>query len=286
MSDLYEIDCVDSHFHIWDLKKFQYPWPTSAEEAIFQNFSPHDLETNLTKTPVRHAVFIQCLNGTPDEAKWVISQAEKYPFIKGVVAGIDLTSPKLPEVLDDMQKYALFKGVRHILEMEKPDWIIREDVLTGLKVLEEREIPYDLLLRPPHLKYIPSVVSKFPRLKFVVDHIAMPYVKDKKIDGWREEIAEIAKYSNVYCKLSGLVTEGDWNCWKAEDFQPYIDHVLACFGIDRCMFGSDWPVCNLAKADYKTVFDLLQSLLSSMTFEDKKKIFKLNAANFYKLDLN
>ncbi|XP_048777701.1 uncharacterized protein y4mH-like [Ostrea edulis] len=285
MCDISEIDCVDSHFHIWNLKKFQYPWPTSAEAAIFRDFSACELEDNLKKTPVRHAVFVQCLNGTPEEAKWVMSQAESYPFIKGVVGGIDLTSPKLPEVLNDMQSHALFKGCRHILDMEKPDWITREDVHRGLKVLEDLQIPYDLLLRPPLLKYIPDVVSKFPRLKFVVDHIAKPYVKDKTIDGWREEIAAIAKYPNVYCKLSGLVTEADWESWKTEDFQPYIDHVLGCFGVDRCMYGSDWPVCNLAKADYKTVFNLLQRLLGSMAFEDKKKIFRLNAAEFYKLDL-
>lgn len=286
MSNTDGFDCVDSHFHVWDLTKFQYPWPTATEAAIYRNFSPDDLQQNLANTPIRHAVFVQCLNGTPEEAKWVISQAESHPFIKGVVAGIDLTSPQLPEVLDEMQKFPLFKGVRHILDLEQPDWMTREDVHTGLKVLEDRGIPFDLLLRPPLLKYIPGIVSKFPRLKFVVDHIAKPYIKDKKIDGWKEEIAAIAKYPNVYCKLSGLVTEADWESWKNEDFQPYIDHVLGCFGVDRCMFGSDWPVCTLAKADYKRVFDLLQHLVSSMTVEDKKKIFRENAAKFYKLDLN
>nr|XP_022323194.1 uncharacterized protein LOC111124546 isoform X1 [Crassostrea virginica] len=285
MSNSIGFDCVDSHFHIWDLQNFQYPWPTAAEAAIFKNFSPKDLQENLTKTPVRHAVFVQCLNGSPEEAKWVIHQAKDCPFIKGVVAGIDLTSPKLQEVLDEMQKFPLFKGVRHILDMEEADWITREDVHAGLKVLEGRGISYDLLLRPPLLKYIPGVVSKFPKLKFVVDHIAKPYVKDKKIDGWREEIAEIAKYPNVYCKLSGLVTEADWQSWKKEDFQPYIDHVLHCFGVDRCMFGSDWPVCTLANTDYKGTFDLVQDLLSSLSTDDKKKIFRQNAADFYRLDL-
>ncbi|XP_060083912.1 L-fucono-1,5-lactonase-like [Ylistrum balloti] len=277
---------VDSHFHIWDLQKFDYPWPTSQEGPIYRNVSPKEYVNSLNGTPVRHGVFVQCLNGNPEESKWVMDQAKSYPEVKGVVGGIDLTDPNLRETLTDLRKYHLFKGVRHILDMEDPTWITRDDVHKGLTVLEELGLTFDLLLRPHHLSYIPGVVAKFPRLKMVVDHIAKPYIKDKKIDQWKLDMSEIAKQSdNLYCKISGLVTEADWNSWQTEDFVPYVQHILSCFGVDRVMFGSDWPVCTLTKASFNDVYDLFNRLISSLSVEDKVKVLRDNAKDFYSLDI-
>lgn len=276
---------VDGHFHIWELERFKYFWPTEAEKeaGLFKDFTIEEYNRQRGETPVKYGVFIQVLNHSPEEAEWLFELAEKNPAIKGVVAGVDLTSPNLEGVLDRLSKNKLFVGVRHILDVEKVDWITTEAALRGLAALEKRGLTYDLLLRPYYLKYIPEVISKFPNLRFVVDHIAKPYVKDKKIDGWREEIAEIAKYPNVHCKISGLVNEGDLNNWKADDFKPYIEHILSIFGVDRCFFGSDWPVCTQADCEYKDVYNLATGLLSHLSDDDKEKLFSKNCINFYNL---
>ncbi|CAG2212622.1 L-fucono-1,5-lactonase-like [Mytilus edulis] len=276
---------VDTHFHIWELDRFDYSWPTKDDKTLFKNFQIEELEEAVKATPVKYAVFVQCLNNKPEEAKWVMELAKNHSIIKGVVAGLDLTSSDLPKVLDDMQQNQLFKGCRHILDFEDEKWITREDVFQGLKVLEDRGLTFDLLLRPHLLKYIPDLIRRLPKLKFVVDHIAKPYAKDGKMSPWKEEIASIAEFPNVWCKISGLVNEGDLINWKKEDFQPYVDHVIRCFGIDRCMYGSDWPVCSQAGCKYVDVYSLLNDLLPSLSDEDKEKMFKENGRKFYSLQL-
>ncbi|KAJ8300189.1 hypothetical protein KUTeg_021708 [Tegillarca granosa] len=201
--------------------------------------------------------------------EWVMEVAEKHKFIKGIVAGVGLTNPKLSEILDDLQKNPLLKGVRHLLEFEDDDWIARDDVHAGLKVLEDRGLSFDLAMW----------------LKFMVNHLGIPNIKEKQMSPWKEQIEEISKTKNVYCKLSGLVTADDWNNWKVEDFKPYVDHVVSCFGIDRCMFASDWPVCTLAKASYAQVFTILNNLLPDLSDEEKLKIYRNNAKDFYRLDI-
>ncbi|KAJ8314833.1 hypothetical protein KUTeg_006983 [Tegillarca granosa] len=176
---------------------------------------------------------------------------------------------QLPEILDDLQKNPLFKGVRHLLEFEADDWITRDDVHVGLKQLEDRGLSFDLQVT----------------LKFMVDHLAVPNIKEKQMSPWKEEIAELAKFKNVYCKLSGLETSHDWNNWKEEDFKPYVDHVINCFGIDRCMFATNWPVCLLAKASYARVFAIINNLLPDLSEEEKLKIYRNNAKDFYNLDI-
>ncbi|OWF37370.1 uncharacterized protein LOC110467504 [Mizuhopecten yessoensis] len=279
-------DYVDSHFHIWDLQKFKYPWPTLEEGPIFRRVTAGEYVNNLKDTPVKYGVFVQCLNGNPDEAKWVMEQATSHPEIKGVVAGVDLTDPNVRETLTDLCKNPVFKGVRHILDMEDPTWITRDDVHKGLAVLDELGLTFDLLLRPHLLTYIPRVVAKFPRLKMVVDHIAKPYIKDQNIDQWKLDMAAIAKQSeNIYCKISGLVTEADWNLWQPDDFVPYVKHILSCFGVDRVMFGSDWPVCTLASASFNDVYELFDKLIVTLSDQDRTKVLRNNAKEFYSLDI-
>ncbi|XP_069115769.1 L-fucono-1,5-lactonase-like [Argopecten irradians] len=279
-------DYVDTHFHIWDLDHFKYPWPTSNEGPIFRTVTAAEYVDNLRKTPVKYGVFVQCLNGHPDESKWVMQQAKSWPEIKGVVGGVDLTDPNIRGTLADLCKDPLFKGVRHILDMEDPTWITREDVHKGMAVLEELGMTFDLLLRPHLLSHIPRVVAKFPRLKMVVDHIAKPYIKAKEIEQWKKDMTEIAHQSkNIYCKISGMVTEADWDSWTPEDFMPYVEHIISSFGVDRVMFGSDWPVCTLAKASLNDVFELFTKLTSSYSSEDRRKMLRDNAKEFHSLDI-
>jgi len=276
---------IDTHFHVWDFKNFSYNWPTSDLEAIYRPFSLTDFEQEKAPTPVKYGVFVQCLDRTPDEAEWVLKQCKLHPFVKGVVAGLDLQSPQLAATLDKLSQYPEFVGARHILDNESPDWIAKDDVSAGLWLLEERGYTYDLLLRPHLLKYIPEVVRRHPRLKFVVDHIAKPLIKDGVVEGWKKEMEAIAQFPNVYCKISGLVTEADWDSWKRDDFKEYVEHILSIFGEDRVMFGSDWPVLKLAHADYSGVYNLAVELTQHLPEEAKRKLFAENAKIFYNMKI-
>ncbi|XP_053381304.1 uncharacterized protein y4mH-like [Mercenaria mercenaria] len=251
------MEFVDTHFHVWALQKFSYPWPT-PDRKIYKDYYPCGLENAVEGTPVKHAIFVQCLNGSVEEAEWVMDMATRHSIIKGVVAGLDITSPKLEEVIQTLKPKGLLKGVRHILDMEKDDWIARDDVSQGLDILGKHDISYDVLVRPHHLKYIPDVVSKHQNTKFIINHIAKPPVMTGKLDGWKEDMAEIAKSPNVSCKISGLISEQQPETWKQIDFQPFIDHVLTIFGPDRCIFGSDWPVFEMADATYTENLSLIR----------------------------
>lgn len=278
------MEVIDTHFHVWALAKFAYPWPT-PDMKIYKDYYPCGLEEAVEGTHVKHAVFVQCLNGSVEEAEWVIDMSTRHPIIKGVVAGLDITSSKLEDDIERLKPSGMLKGVRHILDFEKEDWITRDDVSRGLDILANHDISYDLLVRPHHLKYVAEVVSKHPKTRFIINHIAKPPVASGRLDGWKEDMTNIARFDNVFCKISGLISEQTPETWKSIDFQPYIDHVLNMFGADRCVYGSDWPVFQVADASYHDNLQLVQKLLSKLPEEDQRKIFRTNAITFYKLDI-
>lgn len=216
------IDCVDSHFHIWDLKKFEYPWPTSEDSFLYRNFTIDNYKQAVKSTPIKHSVFVQVVNNCVGEAEWACELVEENPVIKGIVAGIDVTDEHLIAHLDRLASRGKIVGVRHILDMEKDDWLTRNDVISGLKVLESRNIPFDLLLRPTLTKHIPELSRKLPKLRMVVDHCAKPYIREGKFDQWAKEMKVVAENPNIYCKISGLMTEADVRDWKPEHLDPYV----------------------------------------------------------------
>ncbi|XP_013393929.1 uncharacterized protein LOC106161506 isoform X1 [Lingula anatina] len=287
MTEMDLTDLVDTHFHLWNLKKFQYAWPDADVPILFRDINIEEYAEETRDTTFRHAVFVQVLNNCPEETKWLLKLAKTHPFLKGVVGGIDLTSPDLEKTLDELSMDPKFVGTRHILDFEKEDWLTREDVKKGLGILEKKGLTFDLLLRPHLLKHVPSLGAQFPNLKMVVDHIAKPFIKDGKMEGWKEDMEKIAKCPNISCKLSGLVTEADLKDWKVEDFVPYVKHVMKIFGVDRCFFGSDWPVSLMAGASFQKVFQVLQDILKKLdvTEEDQIKIFRENAIKFYNLKI-
>ncbi|XP_025113747.1 LOW QUALITY PROTEIN: uncharacterized protein LOC112575864 [Pomacea canaliculata] len=221
-----------------------------------------------------------------EEALWMCQEADKHSFIKGIVAGIDITSDKLNATLNILTGHPRIVGIRHILDLE-PDkeWLAREATIKGLEVLQERGLTFDLLLRPHSMHFIPELSRKLPRLKMVVDHLAKPYIKDGLIEKWAEDMTTIAQNPNIFCKLSGMVTEADLKAWKEKDFEPYVKHVLNCFGPERCMFGSDWPVCGLAGATYSDVFNMMLRLVSKLSPGNEAAIFRDNAVRFYGLKI-
>lgn len=276
-----DFDYVDAHFHVWELERFQYPWPT-PDMRIYKNYFPCGIETASQSTPVRHGVFVQCLHSV-EEAEWVMDMATRHPFIAGVVAGLDLADSKLEENIIRLKKNEFFKGVRFILDFVEDDWLVRDDVNRGLDLLEKHNLTFDLLVRPKHLKYALDVVTKHPNLQFVVDHIAKPPYTTGKLEGWDADMAALAKHPNVYCKISGLISEMEPEVWKNLDFKSFVQHVLNVFGPDRCMFASDWPVLQTADSNYAETLALIDSCLGDLDPQDRRKIFRENAINFYKL---
>ncbi|KAK7495783.1 hypothetical protein BaRGS_00013003, partial [Batillaria attramentaria] len=209
---------------IWDLQRFQYKWPTEKEQALYRNFGPADLVTAKRATDVQHAVFVQVNNNCPEEALWVCELAKEHTFIKGVVAGLNPTDENFDAALDRLTENPRVVGVRHILDFENSDWLTRDDVIRGLQILENRQKTFDLLLRPPLLKHVPKLSQRLPRLKMVVDHLAKPYIKDGLFDEWAEDIAKLAENPNIFCKISGMVTEADIEnqTWTEDQFEPYV----------------------------------------------------------------
>lgn len=264
-------EIVDAHVHLWDCDKYFYPWPTSDLKAICRPFLIGDLQVAIEPSPVRKIVFIQ-VNQTYDETDWIL---EQYPAhsstIVGIIGWVDLTDPKVNVILEKYMEYKVFRGVRNILEGEPDDWLGRESVQRGLGYLEEKGLTYDLLIR----------------LKFVIDHAAKPEIKDGKIDEWKKGMEMLAQNPNVFCKISGLVTEASRENWKVDDLIPYVKHVIAVFGADRCMFGSDWPVCTLAKdASYKNTFEAYLECVSHLSESEKKAVFCENVVKFYGLEID
>lgn len=273
---------VDSHQHFWDLSRLDYPWMTPTVEVLRRNYLPQDLRPLLLTEGVHRTVLVQAHQSVA-EARWMLDLANETDFIAGVVAWADLTSPALGKDLDELQRHTKFKAIRHMIHDEPDDaWMVRADVVAGFRELEGRNIPYDLLVRPPHLKFVPQLREQCPRLRLVIDHIAKPLIATGKMEGWDRDIERVAALPNVWCKLSGMITEARWESWTPEDLTPYVAHVVGCFGYDRVMFGSDWPVCNLA-GSYKRVTDALRQTLGPLSAEDSAKVWGRSARQFYQL---
>jgi L-fuconolactonase len=269
---------IDSHQHFWQVGRFDYPWMSRDLGVLYRDYLPIDL-VPIIKT--NRTVVVQASNSVA-ESRWLLDLAHANSFIAGVVGWVDLTSPDAQ--LDELCVDQKFKGVRHLVESEPDDgWLIRPAVLSGLKQLSARGLSYDLLVHTRHLKHIPLIVESCPDLSLVIDHLAKPPIARNEITEWSQALKPLARYSNISCKLSGLVTEANWNTWQPDDLRPYVEVVLESFGVDRMMFGSDYPVCLLA-ASYDRVLDSFQEILQSLSDADRDKIFGQNAEKFYRLN--
>jgi L-fuconolactonase len=205
------------------------------------------------------------------------------PFVLGVVGWIDLLSEHLEEKLKEYQQFPRMKGFRWLLQGEKQrDIMLSAEFRRGIGLLNQYGFSFDLLILSDQLGYAEQLVADFPEQRFVIDHMAKPKIKQGVISEWKQAIRRFAPYKQVYCKISGLVNEADWEYWEHEDFRPYIDSVVDTFGTKRIMFGSDWPVCLLA-ATYDQVKDIAEDYFYSFTTDEQADFFGNNAKNFYKL---
>ncbi|HET6979533.1 MAG TPA: amidohydrolase family protein [Pyrinomonadaceae bacterium] len=274
---------IDSHQHFWQVGRFDYPWMSSNLGILYRDYLPQDLVPILKANRVDKTVVVQASNSVA-ESRWLLELANTNSFIAGVVGWVDLTSPSCIAQLNELCANPKFKGVRHLVESEPgDDWLIQPIVLASLQQLAARGLSYDLLVHTRHLKHVPRVAESCPDLKFVIDHLAKPPIASNEIDEWSEALRPLANYPNIYCKLSGLVTEANWGSWQTDDLRPYVDVALESFGVDRLMFGSDYPVCLLA-ASYDRVLESFQEILKHLSNTDRDKIFSQNAEEFYRLN--
>jgi len=269
---------IDSHQHFWQVGRFDYPWMSSDLGILYRDYLPHDLAPIIQNN---RTVLVQASNSVA-ETKWLLELANTNDFIAGVVGWVDLLNPDTQ--LDELCADPKFKGVRHLVESEPDDgWLVQAEVLRGLKQLSARGLSYDFLVHTRHLKHIPRVAETCPDLSLVIDHLAKPPISSNEIKEWSQAFQPLARYSNISCKLSGLVTEANWSSWRTDDLRPSVNVALESFGADRIMFGSDYPVCLLA-ASYDRVLDAFQEILKSLSDADRDKIFSQNAEKFYRLN--
>jgi len=271
---------IDSHQHFWQYDKEEYSWITDNLSRIRRDFVPSDLLKELESHQIDGSIAVQARQSI-EESKWLLDLAAKNDFILGVVGWVDLRSDSLDMQLSELSKNEKFVGVRHVVQDEPNDnFVLEEDFLDGVAQLAKYDLTYDILVFERQLPAAIKMVEKFPEQRFVVDHIAKPRIKEGLISPWKEHIQMMAQFPNVYCKLSGMVTEANWHEWFPNDFTPYLDVVCNAFGTDRLMFGSDWPVCLLA-ASYSEGIDMIQTYVSKYSEEEQQAIMGQNAKNFY-----
>jgi L-fuconolactonase len=274
---------IDAHQHFWKFDPVRDGW--MAEDtmgAIRKDFTPPDLLPLLESHGFDGCVAVQA-DQSEAETTWLLDLAEQFDFIKGVVGWVDLRAANIHDRLALFSRFKKLKGFRHILQGERDRaMMLHPDFRRGINALKQADFTYDLLILPDQLEYSKQLVASFPGQRFVIDHLAKPRILNGKWKEWNDAITPLGSFENLYCKLSGLVTEHHWAQWKQEDFHPYMDTILRTFGINRVMFGSDWPVCTLA-ATYAEVYGIVETYFASFTRSEQDQVFGTNAVQFYNL---
>jgi L-fuconolactonase len=279
------LNILDSHVHFWEPARLRYSWLDDLP-SLNRAFLPDHVPTGGAGWSVAALIFVQAdcaAEQALQEVDWVASLASDDPRIQGIVAFAPLEKGEgVRSTLEALRRQPLVKGVRRLIQSEPPGFSLQPDFVAGVQLLAEFDMTCDLCLRHFQMRDAIQLVRQCPRVNFVLDHIGKPDIKIGLLDPWQEDIAELAALPNVMCKLSGLVTEADWQNWTPADLRPYIDHVLAAFGADRVMFGSDSPVAYLA-ATYAQWLETLMAATESLSSADREKLFYRNAARFYRL---
>jgi L-fuconolactonase len=275
---------IDSHQHFWRYNPAEYGWISDQMKVLRRDYLPAGLWPELQRNSFHGSIAVQARQ-TLTETQWLLELADQNPFIKGVVGWIDLCAADAEQQILKFVKNPRFVGVRHIIQ-DEPDeaFMLRAEFINGLRCLQKYDLTYDLLIFPKHLTNAIKLVDRFPGMRFVIDHLAKPLIKKQIISSWREGLIEIAHYPNTWCKISGMVTEADWQNWKYEDFVPYLDTVLESFGPDRVLIGSDWPVCTLA-GNYHKVIAIVLRFIEKYSSGQQAAILGQNAKIVYKLKL-
>ena len=274
---------VDAHQHFWQLGGANYDWPTPELAVLYRDFEPRDLATHLTALGIDRTVLVQ-VSQTLEETRFCLDLASRNEFIGAVVGWVDMLSPQVEEMIDQFTRHAKFRGVRPMLqELPDPAWIAQPGLELAVGALIRHGLSFDALVKPPHLPYLLQFCRRYPDLRVVIDHGAKPLIADGRLDPWRDDIAALGKLPNVWCKLSGLLTEAPRGA-SDETLRPYVEHLTSSFGARRLMWGSDWPVLLLAK-DYPSWLDTAERLLSELSEEERRCAFGETARLFYRIDV-
>jgi L-fuconolactonase len=274
---------IDAHQHFWRYKATEYAWIDDSMLPLRRDFLPGDLKPELERSGFDGCIAVQAQQ-TIEETRWLLHLAETSPFILGVIGWVDLQSADVHTQLAEFANNPKLLGIRHIVQGEPDDrFMLRTEFLRGISELEKLDLTYDILIYPRHLPVAAEFVSRFPRQRFVLDHIAKPLIKTGEIHAWESGMRQLATFPNVFCKLSGMVTEADWTTWTPAQIKPYLDIVFDCFGPERLMIGSDWPVCTLA-ASYCDAMNLVVTYLRDYPEDARNAVLGGNAQKFWKLN--
>lgn len=273
---------IDSHQHFWHFDPVRDSWITDDMQVIRRDFLPQDLGPILQENSIDGCVAVQA-DQTEEQNAFLLELAAENSFIKGIVGWVDLRAENIKESLEFYKQYGKMKGFRHVLQGEEDRALmLKPEFIRGISHLESFNFSYDVLIYPDQLKFTEELVRSFPNQRFVIDHIAKPNIKEKKPGDWKTDIEAVAAHQNVSCKVSGMVTEADFNKWQPSDFTPYLDVIFEAFGTQRIMFGSDWPVCEVA-GGYKKVVELVENYTSKLSGHEQTLFWGQNAINFYDL---
>lgn len=274
------MNIIDTHVHFWKYDKKRDSW-MDGMRILQEDYLPHKLEQTLARNEVTGCVAVQA-DSSEVETRFLVELSKTHPIIKGVVGWVDLQAENVEERLDQFSQFPIIKGYRHIVQAEPLDFLLRPAFHRGIRALQKYSYTYDILVYHNQLKPAIDFVSEFPEQKFIIDHCAKPDIKNKEIDEWKKNIQAIAQFPNVYCKLSGLFTEAKLKDWSAGDFYPYLDVVFEAFGVDRLVYGSDWPVI-LASGIYVQWKSLLEKYMENLVPDYQEQVFALNGIQFYNL---
>lgn len=282
------VGTVDSHHHFWDTRsgRFDYPWMTGAAAALAGVYGPDELRPHVDAAGIERTVLVQTISSV-EETELFLSTAEGTDYVAGVVGWVDLTDPAVGETIDRLKARPdgrWLKAIRHQVHDEPdPEWLLRADVMRGIRTVGGAGLVYDLLVRPRELPATLRLVAELPDVRFVIDHIAKPPIATGELEPWAGYMRQLAETGQVSVKLSGMVTEADWQTWRVDDLRPYVERLLEWFGPERLLFGSDWPVCTLA-ASYEQVHTALTELTTALSPDERGLVFGGTATSVYRLE--
>ena len=276
---------IDSHQHFWQVSRGDYFWMSPSAPILCRDYLPQDLKPLLDRHRIDKTILVQAAP-TVAETNFLLDIAAEHDFVAGVTGWLDMDSENFVEQFTGYIRLPKFAGLRPMLQdLPEDDWILKPRVMQSLRQVAEMDFPFELLTYTRQLPFVLKALDELPRLRAVVNHISKPEIKERKMEPWKSLLHEVAQHPNVYCKLSGMITEANLQKWKPDDLRPYVESVLEDFGLDRVMFGSDWPVCLLA-GSYDQVIHALTSILAPHLDEaSTAAVFGDNAARFYKLNL-
>ena len=272
---------IDAHQHFWRYDKREHAWIDESMRPLQRDFLPADLEPLIKAPGIERTIAVQACQ-TPEETDWLLQLADAHPFIAGVIGWVDLQADDVEARVERLARNRKLVGVRHVVQSEPDDaFMLRPAFGRGIAALGRHGLPYDILIYPRHLPVAVDFVEHFDAQTFVLDHLAKPDIRSRAIDAWARDLRRLAQHPHVWCKVSGLVTEADWQRWTAVDLEPYLDVAFDCFGPGRLIAGSDWPVSTLA-ADYSRTMSVLRDYLQRRTPPEREAVLGGNAQRVWK----